>query len=455
MVDHGSRDHAQWSASATERNWQCSGALALTDGLPEKTNEAADWGTACHQIAEKCLRHGRQADEFIGEIEKGKVHSFEVDEEMAETAQMFVDYVRQTAIAAAPKDVNPASLIQIEQRFSLAALNPPFEAGGTADAVIYKPVIEELEVVDLKGGRGVVVEATGNPQLRTYALGAMLANSGLKVKTVVVTIVQPRAGHKDGRIRSERFHIADLVEWTAELMGAMRRAKAAMDARRPCCEICGSPQFNSPHGLVCEAGHGGAGTLEPMPETVWAAEFLKAGDHCKFCKAAGFCPALEQKAFDAAGVWFDDLDRPTLTNMPDADDPDRLARDLDALDMIEDWIKARRARAHELAEMGVAIPNYVLVPKQGREKWNEDAEEAAAKIATTAGLSSDKVFNKPKIRTPKQVRDALSKAKAIDALKEIKDLSFTPENGTNLVRATKTTRAAVAPAVNKHFDILD
>jgi hypothetical protein len=141
--------------------------------------------------------------------------------------------------------------------------------------------------------------------------------------------------------------------------------------------------------------------------------------------------------------------------MPDADDPAKIARDLDALDMIEDWIKARRARAHELAEQGVEIPNYILVPKTGREKWAEDAEAKAAAIAKQAGIPDEKVFNAPKIRTPKQVRDALAKAKADAALREIKELSFTPENGTNLVRQNRTTRSAVAPAAHQHFDILD
>lgn len=429
IAAHADRDHATWSASSTDRNWNCPGALALTIGLPEKTSDAADWGTVAHEIAEICLRKGEQADEFIGTVRKGKLHSFEVDEEMADTSQQFVDYVRRTAIAAAPKGTNPASLIQIEQKFSLASLNPPFDAGGTADAVIYKPVVKQLEIVDLKGGRGHVVEANGNSQLRTYALGAMLANPKLDVDTVKVTIIQPRAPHKDGRIRSEEFHVADLVEWTADLMAAMRRSHQAMLLAQP--------------------------YADTRPDAAWSRDWLKAGPHCKFCKAAATCPALEQKAFDDAGVWFDDLDQPRLTNMPDADDPEKLARDLDALDMIEDWIKARRAHAHELAEQGVEIPNYILVPKQGREKWNEDAEEAAAKIAIDAGVAGDKVWNKPKIRTPKQVRDALAKAKAIDALNKIKDLSSTPENGTNLVRASKTSRAAVAPAAHKHFDILD
>lgn len=427
MANHAARDHASWSASATERNWACAGALALTIDLPEKTSEAADWGTCCHQVSEKCLREGKQPSDFIGTTEKGKSHSFEVDDEMAETADVYVSYVRQSAIEAAPKGVNPASLLQIEQKFSLESLNPPFDAGGTGDAVIYYPMLKKLKVVDLKGGRGKVVEVKGNPQLRTYALGAMLANPKLDVQTIEVVIVQPRAGHKDGRIRAEEFHVADLVEWTTDLLAAMDRAKEAIDER--------------------------ASTTP----AVWASSYLTPGDHCAgtFCKAQGFCPALQQRALDAAGVWFDDLDQPRLSNAPDALSPEQAAQMLDAADMIEGWINAVRAFWHDQAESGVEIPNYVLVPKQGREKWKEGQEVEAAKLARTAGVDEAKIFNDPKIRTPKQVRDALAKAKATTALEKIKELSFTPENGTNLVRATKTTRAPVAAAVNRHFDILD
>ena len=126
-MNHAERDHATWSASASSRNFKCPGALALTMHLPETTSEAADWGTCCHQISERCLRDGGDADRFIGTTEKGKKFSFEVDEEMAETAQMYVDYVRSVD--------GPGKRFWIEQRCSLASLTPPFDAGGTGDAV--------------------------------------------------------------------------------------------------------------------------------------------------------------------------------------------------------------------------------------------------------------------------------------------------------------------------------
>lgn len=412
---HADRDHATWSASSASRNLKCPGALALTMHLPETTSEAADWGTCAHQIAERCLRDGGDADRFIGTTEKGKKHSFEVDEEMAETAQMYVDYVR--GVCATQPSAH--GQMWIEQRFSLADLNPPFDAGGTADAVIYLPAEKRLEVVDLKGGRGVVVAAKGNPQGRTYALGAVLANKGLDVEQVTVTIVQPRAGHPDGRIRSETFHVIDLMEWTADMMAAMHRAREAIDKRAE------------------------------MPESAWAATYLSPGDHCRdtFCKAAGTCPALRQAALDAVGVHFSPVDdTPRIANAPDSGSPEERAARLDMLDMIEDWIKQVRAHEHRMAEMGQPAPGYGLVEKQGREKW-KDEEAARAAIAST-GLAQDKWLNPGKLRTPKQVRDALKKAKA--DVSALADLSETPVGGTNLVKIDVTTRV-VKPAVEQHF----
>lgn len=409
-------DHATWSASATARNWGCPGALALTKDAPDSTSEPADWGTCCHHIAEQCLTRNIDADSFIGQTLTGKKFSFEVDEEMAETAQVYIDYVR-----ARLERAGEAGTLLVEQRFRLDELNPPFDAGGTADAVIYHPKDRHLEVVDLKGGRGVVVEVAGNPQLRTYALGAMLANRKRRVDTITVTIVQPRAPHKDGRSRSETFHVADLVEWSADLLAAMRRSKGALDAY---------------------------GVQGLTPE--WVRDNLKPGDYCRFCPA-GFCPALEQKALDDAGVWFDDLGQPRLSNTPDTLSPERAAQLLDAADLISHWINAVRAYWHEQAESGVAIPGYVLVPKTGREKWNDGAEDKVLNLAVKLGLDDAKYLNPARLKTPKQVRKALGKEHEA----EIEGLSSTPEAGSNLVRADKTTRQPVAPKAHQFLDILD
>lgn len=403
--------HATWSASATERNWNCAGALALTKDMPETTSEQADWGTCAHTVAEKCLRAGKDAADFIGTTEKGKKFSFEVDDEMAEVVQQYLDYVRAASVDAT---------LFVEQKFTLADLSPPFDAGGTADAVIYRKGEKALEVVDLKTGRGVRVGADENKQLRTYALGAMLANAGLPVDFIKSTIIQPRT---DSKPKSETFHVADLLEWTGDLLAAMKRSKEALE---------------SPIASKAE----------------WNAKYLTPGDHCRktFCKAVGFCPALQQKVYDAAALWFDDQDQPRLANSPDAMSPEALAQALDAADMIGDWINAVRSYAHAQAESGIQIPNYVLVLKEGREKWVDDASSIqAANAAIKAGLDGDKVYNPPKVRTPKQIRDALAKAKL--AMPEaLVGLSAKPDQGTNLVRADKTIRQAVKSTAETYFE---
>lgn len=420
-------DHALWSASATERNWQCAGALALTKDLPEQSGEAADWGTVCHEISQLCLRDKRQADEFIGQTMKGKVHEFEVDEEMAETAQIYVDYCRGL-IAKYKAETGKNPIIFVEEYLTLEALKPPFDAGGTGDFVAIFPAWKMIEVVDLKTGRGVIVEVKGNPQARSYALGAMLKHKGHDITQVRSTIVQSRAAHKDGRIRSETYHIADLVEWTADLMEAMTR---------------------SHHALVDAHGNDAEDKIE------WAKIYLKAGPHCDktFCKARGFCPALKREVEDKVGLWFDDGNQAHLANNPTPDDPAGLARDLDAIDMIEAWCKSRREHAHRLAEGGTTIADpvsgstYILVPKQGREKWSEGVEEKVLAAVQEVGLPQAKYLNPGKLKTPKQIRKELG-ANA----KLVADLSIIPDAGTNLVRADKTTRDAVPGTATRYFE---
>lgn len=421
-ADHGARDHATWSASSTARNVTCAGALALNaqNTTPEKESEASAWGTACHQLSEKCFATGKDADDYLGTIEKTKQRRIEVTEELAETAQMYVDYVRGR-IKEYTDEFDEAPIVVHEQHFSLASLKPPFDAGGTGDTVMIFPRWFLIEIVDLKGGRGLV-EAADNQQLRTYGLGSVIANPGHNIENVKTTIVQPRTAHKDGRVRSETIHIADLVEWTAELVKAMKRSKQAID------------EFGT------------------MPFAAWSAKWLKPGN-CKFCPSEGSCPALEQRALDAANVWFDDLDKPQIGNAPIYDTPEKLSQTLDLLDLITDWVNARRAFAHQQAEAGVTIPNYILVPKQGREKWNDDPEtEKKVRLACAGVLrETEKYLNPAKLKTPKQIRKALGKKHE----NLVAGLSVTPPEGTNLVRADRTTREAVPSSVDKFFSAFD
>lgn len=397
--NHADRAHSTWSASASSRLWACPGSLRLSSSIESPPpGAAARWGTACHELSEHCLKTGFDAIELVNRIEFERKIGHPLDEEMAETAQVYIDYVRDLMKAA--------EWVKIEQRFSLDTLKPPFDAGGTADAVAYFADLKMLEVVDLKGGRGVVVEVVGNPQLRTYALGALLANPGLDVDKVQVTIVQPRAPHKDGQVRSELFHVADLTEWTMDLMAAMTAA-AKPDA-----------------------------TLVP-------------GDQCRFCPAAGVCPALAEKAQAEAHVWFDDLGKP---NTPDKLMPEDIAKILDNADLIQDWLNAVRAYAHAQAESGVVIPGYHLAEKRATRKWKDDVEKRVREILfLEADLASEEVETR-KLKSPAQIEKLIGKDKLP---KLLGDYISKESSGTNLVSSSKSSRPAIPPAVEKHFEVLE
>jgi len=425
MTAHADRTHAVWSASSTAANWTCAGRMAMVSIAPDgKSSIYAAEGTAAHEIAEKALRGNLDCSKFLGETYTIDGFDVEITEELAASAQTYVNYV------AGQTDYVAGSLLLIEERYSLAQLNPPFDAGGTCDAIIIKPKLREIEVVDLKNGRGIV-EVNNNKQTRTYALLALLnAPKELvdQIDQVKVTIVQPRASHKDGRIRSETFHLAELIEWTAELMQAMGRSKKALDA------------FNMING---------SRTLFDE----WAAAALTPGN-CAFCPAQGMCPALRSKALaitpEVAKTWFEDITLetvPMISNTVSALSPEELSHILDGIDMLEDWAKAVRATAHSLAESGVTIPGYKLVDKISNRKWAADDEKIVADLKSVIKLTEDQIFSR-KLLSPAQIEKIIGAKRK----EEIKNMYHNPVTGTNLVSEKKSTRPATKAKTESFFE---
>jgi hypothetical protein len=419
---HHTRQHTQWAASATARNATCAGAIAMETMCDDKETEAAAWGTCAHQIAERCFRFQADANSFLGNVEKSGKFEFVIDEEMTNCSQEFVDYVLNTSVYGVNCD------LWVEQKFSLDSLNPPLQAGGTADAVIFDRR-EELEVVDLKGGRGVVVEASNNQQMRTYALGALLAFPELKVKFIKTTIVQPRAPHKDGRIRSDTFHVADLLDWSIDLLAKMRRSKQALT------------EFEALDG-------------SRVKFDAWAETWLQTGN-CQFCPAEGICPKRRKEALsimgDTAQKWFEEptTEAPlTVGNAPDIASPEELAHWLDGLEALEAWAKSVRGYAHSAAERGVEIPGYMLADKIGNRKWVDEIK--ASEGLAALGLGEKQIFES-KMRSPAQMEKILgAKRKA-----EIEPLVHQPITGSNLVSADKTTRPAAKGLTERHHENME
>ncbi len=417
LIIHAEREHSELGGSSCDRWWNCPGSVRQSRGVPRLNTSFARLGTAAHEVADLCLKEGREVEEMVGRMfnhEEGQ-EPIECDDEMAEAVDVHLGFCRALITLS---EASPAQdrRYWIEEPGTLEKLNPPAPMFGTSDFsafYIERPLMGSwlgvLHIVDYKHGAGYAVEARGNPQMRYYALMAVLGHPELKVDLVRMTIVQPRAWHPDSTIRTDEIRLYELIDWATDLLA---HAEA---------------------------------TMSPEAELV-------PGQWCKFCPASGFCSALREKSLAEMYADFAD-DGQIVLSEPEMFTPDTLAKILDSADAIESWVNAVRAYALRLAESGVDIPRYKLVAKRGRRKWVGAAAQTAA--ALEKFLSPQEMYAEPKLKSPAQ----LEKLKPIKALKgkELEAFSAlyeTPSTGVNLVRA-EMARPALPPSAVRDFDNLE
>lgn len=352
---HENRGHAELSASSSDRWINCPGSVLLSRGLPSESSIYADEGTAAHELAEKCLSSGTDPREHVGTVIKVHGNEFTVDQEMSDFVAVYVDHIRSLQAQAGVGGL-------IEHRFTLAKLGPPAPMHGTADFVLHDKKLRRLYVSDLKYGRGYVVDASNNSQLMYYALGAIVS-LGLnnEVDEVHMTIVQPRAEHPDGPVRTEVIPSLALVEFGMDLLAS---AEQALKADQP----------------------------------------LVTGKHCKFCKAKFKCPEIAQQALRVAGEEFEFDEEVAVKRVLTLPDPklltiEQIAAYLPKLDLLEDWIAAIRQGAHHELEQGREVPGYKLVNKRANRSWAV-SEEEVIKLAKKNKLKKDQLYDKPSFLSP-------------------------------------------------------
>jgi hypothetical protein len=355
--------HSKYGASSAHRWTACPGSVAATALLPETPSPYAQEGTACHTVAALCLNGKQDAIEYVGRT----VDGIEIDDELAVAIQVYLDAIRN--------DKGKRGKQLVEKKFHIKEIHPQFF--GTADCVRWGGGDTVLRVYDAKFGKGEIVEVMrpdGKPnlQLAFYALGAIyeLGREGDALKGinyVELVIVQPRAWHRDGPVRRATFTLQAVFDVETELRAAVRR---------------------------CE---------KPNPALV-------TGPHCRFCRAAGTCPALRDRALAEAQLAFSD-DAMVLSGIPPHPTsltPDQLSRVLFAADQLDEWLTAVRAYAHAVAEKG-KIPGWKLVPKQARRKWAMEEDRVAADLMYYFDLDEDLLYE-TKLKSPAQVEKLLKPA---------------------------------------------
>lgn len=190
-----SNGHALLSASSSHRWLNCTPSARLSEQFKE--NEASEYakeGTLAHSVAERLL--------------KGLKVTGDISPAMEYYVKQYVDFCRSTLA----KYTDGKMLI--EQRLELSKYVP--KSFGTADCLILSKKEKRLDVIDLKYGRGVLVEAENNPQLMLYGLGCLevAKANGIDVEVVSGTIFQPRLQNISNFILTRK----ELEAWGNEIM---------------------------------------------------------------------------------------------------------------------------------------------------------------------------------------------------------------------------------------------
>ena len=172
--------HAKLSASGSARWLNCTGSVKAEQSFKDSSSPAAEYGTCAHELADIVLSTGKDIDSFLGQT-LNDAPRVKVDQEMIDNVQGYVNYVQSFGGEQF-----------YEMRLDYSHLVP--NGFGTSDAVVI--VDNVIHVIDLKMGKGVVVDAENNTQGMLYALGAVEEYGYLyDFDKVVIHIYQPRVSN--------------------------------------------------------------------------------------------------------------------------------------------------------------------------------------------------------------------------------------------------------------------
>lgn len=305
--------HAILSASASHRWLNCTPSARWEREFPDKQSPYATEGTAAHALAEKTL---------TSYLKSGKSDVLCDDKEMQEAVQYYVDLCVEKISEA--RNVSKDSKVFVEKRLDFSSIVP--QGFGTGDLVILSDKF--LEVIDLKYGKGVKVDALNNSQLRLYAYGMYSMFGWLyKAKEVRMTIIQPRIDN----VSVEVITSDKLINWAESIKDKAQKA------------FKGVGDFN-------------------------------AGEHCRFCKARPKCRKYAEYALKNAQKDFN-------KELEDFEIAELILKATE----IESWLKDLKDYALQKALGGYKYPGLKLVAGRSRRKINDT--EKAAELLNQAGFT--------------------------------------------------------------------
>ena len=298
-----------FSPSASARLLTCPGSAKASEGIPDQESLFAAEGHDAHALAEirLCERLGLQTNEKIEDL------TF-YNREMEDYISDYVSYVLEK-VASIKKDC-PDAIVLIEQK--VAAVRYDESLFGSTDVAIIADKV--LTIIDLKYGRGVLVNAKENTQEMCYGLCAMETFGNLyDIEDINLCIFQPRLSN----VSEWSLTVKELYKWADEIL------KPGIEKIR-----AGSEEFHPSR-------------------------------HCVFCKAKPLCKALRDQNLELAKHEF----RPAFLM-----DDSEIEEVLDKADDFVNWINSVKEFALEDAMKGKKYDHYKLVEGRSNRKYVDETK---------------------------------------------------------------------------------
>lgn len=225
--------HALLSPSSAERWIHCPPSAQINAQAGDRDTVFTREGTLAHAVAElKARKHfltGIGPRKFQKELEKFKTDELWQDEMDAHT-DAYLEALKDIAAGFAARPY-----VALEQRVDFSGYVP--EGFGTCDCLMIGGDV--LQIVDLKYGKGVRVEAERNPQLMLYALGALLAYAPIyDIAQVRMAIVQPRLAAEPSTFSLPAGALLDWAETVVKPAAALAARGEGEYAEGDWCRWC-------------------------------------------------------------------------------------------------------------------------------------------------------------------------------------------------------------------------